>query len=79
MMSFARHDPNAVFSVSLADKKITYGVVSAAFSTNEQKRLAFVNGTWDSINTLLSAGDSIEKSAARIPYLSGFAGYVRRV
>lgn len=33
----------------------------------------FITGTWDALAVLLDAGDAIEATAARLPYVNGFA------
>jgi hypothetical protein len=35
--------------------------------------MQLLEGTWDATGLLLDAGDAIEQTAARLPYVGGFA------
>jgi hypothetical protein len=37
-------------------------------------RQQLLGGTWDATAVLLEAGDAIEATAARLPYVQGFSG-----
>jgi hypothetical protein len=37
-------------------------------------RSALLEGSWNATAVLIAAGDAIERSARRLPYVSGFPG-----
>jgi hypothetical protein len=37
-------------------------------------RKALLEGSWNATAVLAEAGDAIERAAARLPYVNGFAG-----
>ncbi len=47
---------------------------SAPASLLEGVRAQLLGGSWDATALLVEAGDAIEATAARLPYVSGFAG-----
>lgn len=56
--------------VIVTDKSTGDTLYSKSFSMHEDHRRSLIEGTWDTISVLLEAGELIEKTAARLPYLN---------
>ena len=66
-------DPTAEVTVDIEDGVVRWGTESASAELPESARMALVSGDWDFLSQLLANGESIRETAAKIPYLSGFA------
>ena len=66
-------DPTAEVTVDIEDGVVRWGTESASVELPESARMALVSGDWDFLSQLLANGESIRETAAKIPYLSGFA------
>ena len=66
--------PQTPVSVDVDKQEVRFGdrTIKAAMPDGPRKQL--VAGTWDSTAVLLDAGAAIEATAAKLPYVSGFAG-----
>jgi 3-isopropylmalate/(R)-2-methylmalate dehydratase small subunit len=64
--------PKDAVSVDVAKQEVRFGdrVITAKVPDGPRNQL--VNGTWDSTAVLLEAGDTIEATAKKLPYVSGF-------
>jgi 3-isopropylmalate/(R)-2-methylmalate dehydratase small subunit len=64
--------PKETVSVDVAKQEVRFGdrVIQAKVPDGPRNQL--VNGTWDSTAVLLEAGDQIEATAKKLPYVSGF-------
>ncbi len=64
--------PKETVSVDVAKQEVRFGdrVITAKVPDGPRNQL--VNGMWDSTAVLLEAGDKIEATAKKLPYVSGF-------
>ena len=64
--------PQTPVSVDVEKQEVRFGdrVIKAAVPDGPRKQL--VAGTWDSTAVLLDAGDAIEATAKKLPYVAGF-------
>ena len=64
--------PQHVVSVDVEKQEVRFGdrVIKATMPDGPRNQL--VQGTWDSTSVLLEAGDTIEATAKKLPYASGF-------
>jgi len=69
----AEADGARLFAVDLEEKTIRSGNLVVNIELPEGARVQFLGGTWDATSALLEAGDGIERVAARLPYLNGWA------
>jgi 3-isopropylmalate/(R)-2-methylmalate dehydratase small subunit len=65
-------DPKAVVAVDVAQQQVGMGdrVIKATIPDGPRNQL--VAGTWDSTAVLLEAGNAIEATAGKLPYVKGF-------
>ena len=68
----AEADSDRSFAIDLEEKTIRSGNLVVNVELPEGARVQFLGGTWDATSTLLEAGDGIERTAARLPYLNGW-------
>jgi 3-isopropylmalate/(R)-2-methylmalate dehydratase small subunit len=64
--------PQTPLSVDVEKQEVRFGDRVIKASVPDGTRNALVNGTWDSTAVLLEAGDKIEATAKKLPYVSGF-------
>jgi 3-isopropylmalate/(R)-2-methylmalate dehydratase small subunit len=64
--------PKETVSVDVAKQEVRFGDRVIAAKVPDGPRNQLVNGTWDSTAVLLEAGDKIEATAKKLPYVSGF-------
>ena len=74
LMDSVELDPAQEVEVDLAAKTVRCraGVFSASIPDGARGQL--LEGSWNATSVLLEAGDAIESTARRLPYVSGFAG-----
>ena len=65
-------DPKSVVSVDVAKQEVRFGNRTIKATVPDGPRNQLVNGTWDSTAVLLDAGQAIEATAAKLPYVKGF-------
>lgn len=73
LMAAVEADPQAEINIDLSTKTVTCGDLSIAVDMPEAARQALCAGTWDTTAQLLANLSTIEATAGKIPYLSGFA------
>jgi 3-isopropylmalate/(R)-2-methylmalate dehydratase small subunit len=66
-------DPQQTLQLDLAGGTLRSSVGSQPIDMPAGARRTLVEGTWDATAALLDAGDAIEATAARLPYLQNFA------
>lgn len=66
-------DPHAELVLDLATSRLTGAGLDISVSMPEAVRSALVNGTWDATGLLVDRYEEVERVAARLPYLSGWA------
>jgi 3-isopropylmalate/(R)-2-methylmalate dehydratase small subunit len=64
--------PQTPLSVDVEKQEVRFADRVIKASVPDGTRNALVNGTWDSTAVLLEAGDKIEATAKKLPYVSGF-------
>jgi 3-isopropylmalate/(R)-2-methylmalate dehydratase small subunit len=72
LMDSVELDPAQQVSVDLEAQTVTSRAGVAPASTPSGTRQQLLEGTWDATSALLDAGDAIEATAARLPYVSGY-------
>lgn len=65
-------DPSQEVVVDLAGRTVTSRAGTAAARIPDGARQQLLEGTWDGTAVLLEAGEAIERTAARLPYLRAF-------
>ena len=68
----AAADPARVFALDLEEKTIRSGNLVVAVAIADGARTQLLGGSWDATALLLDAGAAIERTAARLPYFSGW-------
>ena len=65
-------NPQAVVTVDVEKQEVRFGdrVIKATMPDGPRNQL--VGGTWDSTAVLLEAGNAIEATAKKLPYVTGF-------
>jgi len=66
-------NPQTQFTVDIESKKISFGEQQIALDLPETYRSALRSGSWDSTTLLRSNLEQVKKTAAKLPYMSGFA------
>jgi 3-isopropylmalate/(R)-2-methylmalate dehydratase small subunit len=74
LMDSVSLDPNQRLVIDLAARTVESraGVMQAGLRDGVRK--ALLEGSWNATAVLVEAGEAIERAAARLPYVSGFAG-----
>jgi 3-isopropylmalate dehydratase small subunit len=73
LMDSVELDPAQEVVVDLAKRAVVSRAGTLGASLPEGTRQQLLQGTWNAAAVLLEAGDAIERTAARLPYLGGFA------
>ena len=74
LMDSIELDPTQEVAVDLATRTVTCRAGSFPASIPDGARGQLLEGSWNATSVLLEAGDAIESTAKRLPYVSGFAG-----
>jgi 3-isopropylmalate/(R)-2-methylmalate dehydratase small subunit len=74
LMESVELDPSQEVVVDLVARTVTSRAGTARLSIPDGAHQQLVGGSWDATSALLEAGDAIEATAARLPYLNGFVG-----
>jgi len=72
LMTTVENDPLAEVEVDLESGAVQCGSASYTIEFVETYRQSLVSGNWDSTAVLLSNKDGIDRTVARLPYMSGF-------
>jgi len=72
LMDAVELDPEQALAIDVATGKVTYAQGELQGSIPNGPRTQLLEGTWDATSVLLDAGDAIEKTAAALPYVSGY-------
>ena len=73
LMALADENPALEWVVDLASGRLTAGDQSAPVTMPEAARSALQSGNWDATALLLDRYEDVERTAARLPYLAGWA------
>ena len=74
LMNLVQDQPETEIHIDLEAKAISAGGYHIALDMPESSRRVLLGGTWDTTAVLLGNKGEIEKTASRIPYISGFSG-----
>lgn len=74
LMNLVEDQPDSEIHIDLEKKTVTAGGYHIPFDIPDSSRKVLLSGTWDTTSVLLANKERIEKTAAAIPYVSGFAG-----
>ncbi len=72
LMQAVEEDPALSVEIDVEAQTAFFGGERIAATMPEGPREQLVTGTWDALGQLLEAGDAIERTARRLPYLSAF-------
>jgi 3-isopropylmalate/(R)-2-methylmalate dehydratase small subunit len=73
LMKSVEENPRTEYQVDLETKTLSYGDVKIAIDLPETYRTALTEGSWDSTALLRANLDQVKKTAAKLPYMRGFA------
>ncbi len=74
LMKSVEENPRTEYTVDLERKIISYGDRAIPFEMPESYRTALTQGYWDSTALLRANLDAVKKTAAKLPYITGFGG-----
>ncbi len=74
IMEAVEADSSLAVAVDVNGREVRFGSESVPAGIPDGTRDQFVKGTWDALGQLLEGREDIEKTAASLPYLSGFKG-----
>ena len=72
LMKSVEDDPRTEYSVDLENKTISCGNQKIAIDLPETYRTALTKGFWDSTALLRSNLEQVKRTAAKLPYITGF-------
>ena len=72
LMKSVEDNPRTEYTVDLESKTISYGGQKIAIDLPETYRTALTQGYWDSTTLLRANLDVVKKTAAKLPYMTGF-------
>ena len=73
LMKSVEEDPRTEYSVDLENKTLSYGRQKIAIDLPETYRIALTAGSWNSTALLHANLDQVKKTAAKLPYMTGFS------
>jgi 3-isopropylmalate/(R)-2-methylmalate dehydratase small subunit len=74
LMKSVEENPRTEYTVDLEAKTLSYGDCKIAIDLPETYRIALTTGSWDSTALLRANLEEVRKTAAKLPYISGFSG-----
>jgi 3-isopropylmalate/(R)-2-methylmalate dehydratase small subunit len=74
LMQAVEENPQTRFTVNIESKSLSYGTRTIAIDLPETYRRALISGSWNSTGLLRANLNQVKKTAAKLPYISGFAG-----
>ncbi len=69
-----KSDAATEFTLDLEQRTIRFGENTINVAIPDSAHEALTTGKWDFLSQLLEAGDAIDATAGKLPYVSGFAG-----
>jgi 3-isopropylmalate/(R)-2-methylmalate dehydratase small subunit len=72
LMKSVEDNPRTEYTVDLETKSISYGNQEIAIDLPETYRTALTKGFWDSTALLRANLEQVRKTAAKLPYVTGF-------
>ena len=73
LMRSVEENPRTEYSVDLESKTLSYGNHQIGIDLPETYRIALITGSWDSTALLRANLERVKKTAAKLPYMSGFS------
>ncbi len=73
LMKSVEENPRTEYSIDLESKTLSYGSQKITIDLPETYRTALITGSWESTALLRANLDQVKKTAAKLPYLSGFS------
>ena len=73
LMKSVEDNPRTEYIVDLESKTISFGSQKMAIELPETYRTALTKGFWDSTALLRSNLEEVKKTAAKLPYMTGFS------
>ena len=73
LMKSVEDSPRTEYTVDLESKTISYGQQKMAIDLPETYRTALTTGSWDSTALLRANLEQVKKTAAKLPYMTGFS------
>jgi 3-isopropylmalate/(R)-2-methylmalate dehydratase small subunit len=74
MMKTVAENPKTQFTVDIEKKIVAFGDKRIDIDLPETYRRALISGSWDSTGLLRANLEQVKKTAAKLPYIGGFAG-----
>ncbi len=74
LMDSLEVDPGQEVVIDIEARTVTSRAGTVPARVADGARHQLLEGSWDATSVLLEAGDAIDATAARLPYLAGFAG-----
>jgi 3-isopropylmalate/(R)-2-methylmalate dehydratase small subunit len=74
LMAAVEEDPTHDLTVDVDALTVTYRGTAYPVTLPASARSQLLEGTWDATRILLQAEEQVRQTAARLPYLKGFAG-----
>jgi 3-isopropylmalate/(R)-2-methylmalate dehydratase small subunit len=74
LMQAVEKDPKTVFNLDIQAKTLSFDEHKIAVDLPETYRSALTSGSWDSTALLRANLNEVKKTAAKLPYMSNFAG-----
>ena len=72
LMKSVEENPRTEYTVDLESKTLSYGDQKIAIDLPNTYRTALTQGYWDSTALLRANLDTVQKTAAKLPYMTGF-------
>lgn len=72
LLERVERDPRLNMVIDLEQQRVTIGDREYPMEMSQGARIALMNGTWDSTNSLLRNIDAVREVATRLPYLNNF-------
>src|ERR1044071_8332468 len=74
LLKSVEENPRTEYTVDLESKTLSYGDQKIAIDLPDTYRTALTQGYWDSTALLRANLDAVKKTAAKLPYVTGFGG-----
>ena len=72
LMNAVESRPEQILTVDVAARSVTSDVGTFAAQIPDGTRVQLLEGSWNATSVLLDAGDAIESTAKRLPYLTDY-------
>jgi 3-isopropylmalate/(R)-2-methylmalate dehydratase small subunit len=72
LMKSVEENPRTEYTVDLESKTLSFGNQRIAIDLPETYRTALTTGSWDSTGLLRANLEQVKKTAAKLPYMTGF-------